>query len=76
MSVFDYIDAHPVYTFFLGMWVLIVIGMGISLIQFLINRPLRHMNIRKHGYPPAHCDADGDVKPEKPAQQEKEVGGD
>ncbi len=20
----------------------------------------RHQNIRKHGYPPAHCDADGD----------------
>lgn len=24
------------------------------------NRTLRHWNIRKHGYPPAHCDADGD----------------
>lgn len=22
----------------------------------------RHMNIRKHGYPPIHCDADGDFK--------------
>jgi hypothetical protein len=26
----------------------------------VINRTLRHWNIRKHGYPPAHCDADGD----------------
>lgn len=30
----------------------------------LPNRILRHWNIRKHGYPPAHCDADGDFKPE------------
>lgn len=26
------------------------------------NRTLRHFNIRKHGYPPPHCDADGDFK--------------
>jgi hypothetical protein len=25
----------------------------------LINKILRHRNIRKHGYPPSHCDADG-----------------
>lgn len=29
-------------------------------ICFLWNRFWRHWNIRKHGYPPAHCDADGD----------------
>ncbi len=29
------------------------------------NRGFRHWNIRKHGYPPPHCDADGDFKPEK-----------
>jgi hypothetical protein len=21
----------------------------------------RHLSIRKHGYPPSHCDADGDL---------------
>jgi len=26
------------------------------------NRMWRHLNIRKHGYPPAHCDADGDFR--------------
>lgn len=26
------------------------------------NRFFRHWNIRKHGYPPSHCDADGDFK--------------
>jgi len=28
------------------------------------NRFWRHMNIRKHGYPPSYCDADGDFKQE------------
>jgi len=28
----------------------------------LINRILRNSNIRKHGYPPPHCDADGDFR--------------
>lgn len=27
------------------------------------NRLMRHLNIRKHGWPPDHCDADGDFKP-------------
>lgn len=27
----------------------------------LCNRVIRHLNIRKHGWPPPHCDADGDL---------------
>lgn len=45
------------------------IGLPIRLISLffdfifkLFNRSLRHWNIRKHGYPPSHCDADGDFK--------------
>jgi len=51
---------------FLGYWlmVFIFINSPIRLIEFLVNRPLRHWTIRKHGYPPAHCDADGDFKTE------------
>lgn len=38
---------------------------GISnMIMFIWNRFWRHFNIRKHGYPPEHCDADGDFKVE------------
>lgn len=32
----------------------------------IINRTLRHRNIRKYGYPPPHCDADGDFRPIRP----------
>ena len=28
----------------------------------IINRLLRHGILRKHGYPPEHCDADGDAR--------------
>ncbi len=52
---------------FVGYWILIttILGIPAQLIIVLINRPLRHMNIRRHGYPPPHCDADGDFKDTK-----------
>lgn len=43
---------------FVGSLVLLV-----TVFNFLFamwNRFWRHWNIRKHGYPPPHCDADGD----------------
>ena len=42
---------------------LIILSMTFKLILILWNRFFRHWNIRKHGYPPAHCDADGDFNP-------------
>lgn len=52
---------------FIGYWIIItvIISIPANLIRFAINRPLRHWNIRKHGYPPPHCDADGDFKQEE-----------
>jgi hypothetical protein len=40
----------------------------IPVLRFLFlcwNRFWRHLNINKHGYPPAHCDADGDFVKEE-----------
>jgi len=48
----------PYLTFFLAVIVAEVI---IRVAVNLPNRILRHWNIRKHGYPPAYCDADGDL---------------
>ena len=59
MNIYEFMSDSPVLTFF------IVVGIGImleSILRYGINRPLRHANIRKHGWPPAHCDADGDFK--------------
>lgn len=40
-------------------FILILSGIG-KFIFKIYNQTLRHSNIRKHGYPPEHCDADGD----------------
>ena len=53
--MFQFMGEHPVVT------IILAIIAGHTLIV-CINRPLRHWNIHKHGYPPAHCDADGDFK--------------
>jgi hypothetical protein len=47
---------------FFGFWILISVFLDFTI--KLVNRVLRHYNIRKHGYPPPHCDADGDFKEE------------
>jgi len=59
MTIYDFMSDSPILTFF------IVVGTGIMLetvLRFCINRPLRAMNICKHGWPPKHCYADGDFK--------------
>lgn len=59
MNIFEFISDSPWISFFLGL----MIGQAaISVLVNLPNRIMRHWNIRKHGYPPAHCDADGDFK--------------
>lgn len=47
---------------FLGMIIIlaIILKFTYSLIFLLWNRFWRHWNIRKHGWPPVHCDGDGD----------------
>lgn len=42
---------------------------GVKFLFLVWNRFMRHLNIHKHGYPPAHCDADGDFK-ESEAQRD------
>ncbi len=53
------VSRYPGWTLFVIMVVLIGI---IRLIFRSWNRFMRHLNIRKHGWPPPHCDADGDFK--------------
>lgn len=52
---------HPILTFFLACLVYYTIRQVI----WLIALPVRAMNIRKHGWPPEHLDADGDYKKPK-----------
>ena len=45
--------------------VAILLGGAGELIFRIWNRFLRMLSIRKHGWPPTECDADGDFKPSK-----------
>ncbi len=49
---------------FIGFYLILncILYYFINLIFKIYNRTLRHRNILKYGYPPAHCDADGDFK--------------
>jgi hypothetical protein len=56
MNIFQFMSESPWLTFFL------TVVICESIVK-LLNRTFRHWNIRLHGYPPPHCDADGDFKP-------------
>jgi len=42
-----------------------ILGQVLNFMYRMYNRTWRHTNIRKHGYPPAHCDGDGEFRPIK-----------
>lgn len=54
-DVLNFMGWHPYLTFFL-------FALATQFIYSLFSRMFRAMNIRKHGWPPAHCDADGDFR--------------
>jgi len=53
----EFINNNPIISL-LAFWSLM------KTLRFVWNRAMRHLNIRRHGWPPAHLDADGDFKPE------------
>ena len=62
MNIFEFMGEHWFLTFLLAVLVYSIFwGIFIT----LPNRILRHWTIRKHGYPPSHCDADGDFEKEE-----------
>lgn len=56
----------PFLTFFLACVLAGVAKYALHEMVWLITQPMRVMNIRKHGWPPEHLDADGDYKKPKP----------
>ena len=61
-DILAFMSDSPWLAFFLA---LIAGEVIVRIIVNLPNRILRHWNIRQHGYPPEHCDADGDFRQEK-----------
>ncbi|UTC29704.1 hypothetical protein BAJUN_00740 [Bajunvirus bajun] len=53
---------HP-FWFCIALWWALFFAYAIANIPFkIVNRIVRGASIRKNGWPPAHCDADGDIK--------------
>ncbi len=70
MNVLEFMATNPWQTFFLGPFVIILLGMittafaGTLRILFkTTNRVLRTIKVALRGWPPTHLDADGDFKP-------------
>lgn len=55
MTFIDFMCQHPFITLFMA-WSLFYS------VRTMWKLFWRRLNIRKHGWPPAHCDADGDFK--------------
>jgi aspartokinase-like uncharacterized kinase len=61
MNAYEVMAQSPWLTFFLALSV----SKTIRAVFFILpHRLLRSIDIRKHGWPPPHCDADGDFKEE------------
>jgi len=59
-ELYEFMSSSPWLTSFIGCLCVLAVETLFDLVFRLVNSPLRHWNIRKHGYPPLHCDADGD----------------
>lgn len=57
MNAFEFMSRSPFLT-------LLLVYITARCAFLCWNRLMRHMNVRKAGWPPAHLDADGDFKPQ------------
>jgi uncharacterized membrane protein YoaT (DUF817 family) len=55
MNGWQFMDAHPFLTFFLAC-------LAAYVVVKVWCRVWRHFDIKRNGWPPQHCDADGDFK--------------
>lgn len=62
MNIYDFMAASPFVAAFIAF---LICG---TVFRMWI-RFMRHLNIRAQGWPPAHCDADGDFKDVKQDDQ-------
>jgi len=62
MNIYEFMSDSPWLTVFLAWGVLCVVGVASTLVFRIWNRSMRVITMWKNGYPPEHCDADGDFK--------------
>ncbi len=57
MTIIEFFHEHYILA---ALVIVSVFQIVLTLLFRLPNRFMRHANILKHGWPPSHCDADGD----------------
>jgi hypothetical protein len=55
MNFYQFASANPILTF-------VLFYIAGDVVIKVVRRFIRHLNIRAHGWPPEHLDADGDFK--------------
>uniref|UniRef100_A0AAU6W1U8 Uncharacterized protein n=1 Tax=Pseudomonas phage Touem01 TaxID=3138548 RepID=A0AAU6W1U8_9VIRU len=68
MNAFEFMARSPILSFLLAY---MIVHSACELLFRCWNRLVRHLNIRRAGWPPVHLDADGDWKP-APKQESKQ----
>lgn len=63
-DVLTFMGDHPILTFALACCATGLVKAPFTMIFRMWNRWLRHRDIKAHGWPPPHLNADGDWKPE------------
>lgn len=63
MNIYEFMSGSPWLTYFLAF-------LAAKFLILAIKTPFRAINIRRHGWPPPHLDADGDFKPEPEKEEE------
>ena len=61
MNIYQFMSDSPILTFFIAAMLITALQ---AVFFKLPNRYFRSRNIVKQGWPPKHCDADGDLKEE------------
>lgn len=61
-DLYQFMEDSPILTVFLALLLLAAVFLLLKTVFQCWNRFMRHLNIRKAGWPPSHCDADGDFK--------------
>ena len=62
MNIFEFMNDNPGITVLIIFVCFLVIAGVIVLIQDMVSRAMKGHTIRKNGYPPEYCDAEGDKR--------------
>lgn len=65
MTFWDFVNQHDDTLVCLLAWGFISLTVVTGFVLRLVSRITRHRNILARGWPPPHCDADGDLRDEE-----------